>query len=76
MSLKTNLKEALANEVNNNNYLKRSLKQAHSTILRLSIEKQKSRSEIAELKRQINFLIKQLNTKETDNELQEKQPRD
>ena len=76
MSLKEDLKKALVNEVERREYLQRSLKQAHSTILRLSIEKQKSRAEIAELRRRVELLIKEVQflsgEKEKEDELQEK----
>lgn len=76
MSLKEDLKKALANEVERREYLQRSLKQAHSTILRLSIEKQKNRAEIAELKRRVELLIKEVQflsgEKEKEDEIQEK----
>jgi len=75
MSLKEDLKKALVSETEKREYLQRSLKQAHSTILRLSIEKQKSRAEIAELKRRVELLIKEVQflsgEKEKEDELQE-----
>lgn len=75
MSLKEDLKKALVSETEKREYLQRSLKQAHSTVLRLSIEKQKSRAEIAELKRRVELLIKEVQflsgEKEKEDELQE-----